>query len=296
MSRRALPVFPLRLQAGLASAVSIASTAAVMSVMSVTSLGRAAPAAPAADCPPLGRLPTYVGSDEIQRRSYDGAEFNVQTKDDDWQTVKAAGRLCRQSYTPQEGKEPLSDLEIQSNYRAQLRQLGAQILYADNRNTTARLENKGQQTWFKIYSQETEIEVVVLEEKPFQASIQAPSAEALKTTLEKTGRAALYVNFDFGKASLKPDAAPALAQVTALLKAHPAWRIAVEGHTDNVGERQGNVKLSQERAAAVVAALVRSGIPAERLRAAGFGPDKPLAPNDTSEGRARNRRVELVKS
>lgn len=54
-------------------------------------LAFAAGAAPAADCPPLGRLPGYVGSDEIQRRSYDGAEFNVQTRDDDWQTVKAAG-------------------------------------------------------------------------------------------------------------------------------------------------------------------------------------------------------------
>ncbi|MGH8539211.1 MAG: OmpA family protein, partial [Stenotrophobium sp.] len=102
--------------------------------------------------------------------------------------------------------------------------------------------------------------------------------------------------FDFDKATLRPDAAPIVAQVVALLKDNPALKLSVEGNTDNVGGHDYNVKLSQQRAAAVVAELVKAGIAADRLKAAGNGPDKPIADNASSRGRAKNRRVELVKA
>jgi outer membrane protein OmpA-like peptidoglycan-associated protein len=135
----------------------------------------------------------------------------------------------------------------------------------------------------------------VIEEKPFQASLQAPQANALKTALDREGRVALYVNFDFAKATLKPDAAPVVAQIVKLLKDNPGLKLSVEGHTDNVGTHDANLKLSEQRAAAVMGALVSAGIPRDRLQSAGYGPDKPVADNDTGEGRAKNRRVELVK-
>ena len=79
-----------------------------------------------------------------------------------------------------------------------------------------------------------------------------------------------------------------------MVKAHPeSGKLRVEGHTDAQGKRASNVKLSQRRAAAVVKALVKRGVPAERLVAQGFGPDQPVADNATAEGRAKNRRVEL---
>jgi outer membrane protein OmpA-like peptidoglycan-associated protein len=82
----------------------------------------------------------------------------------------------------------------------------------------------------------------------------------------------------------------------ALLKANPDLKLSIEGNTDSIGTHDYNVKLSQARAATVVETLKAQGIDGAHLASAGFGPDKPIAPNDTEIGRAKNRRVELVKS
>lgn len=106
---------------------------------------------------------------------------------------------------------------------------------------------------------------------------------------------ALYVNFDTDKATIRPESAPTVAEVLTLLQQNPTLRLAVQGHTDNAGTSQHNQQLSEARAAAVVASLSQAGIAATRLQAAGFGQTKPLADNSTEEGKAKNRRVELVK-
>ena len=105
----------------------------------------------------------------------------------------------------------------------------------------------------------------------------------------------MYINFDFAKATLAADAKPVIDQVFTLLQGDAALKLAIEGHTDNIGSDAANQQLSEQRAQAVVAALVQGGIAADRLSAAGFGASKPIADNNTSEGRAKNRRVELVK-
>ncbi|MFD1470122.1 OmpA family protein [Hymenobacter caeli] len=105
---------------------------------------------------------------------------------------------------------------------------------------------------------------------------------------------ALYLNFDTDKATLRPDAQPTLAEVLKLLQQNPGLRLAVQGHTDNAGTPAHNQTLSEDRARAVVAALVGAGTAATRLEAAGFGQTRPVADNATDAGRAQNRRVELV--
>ncbi|WP_262923050.1 OmpA family protein [Hymenobacter cellulosilyticus] len=105
----------------------------------------------------------------------------------------------------------------------------------------------------------------------------------------------MYVNFDTDKASIKPESEAAVAEVVKLLQQNPALRLSVEGHTDNTGAAAHNRQLSEARAQAVVAALTSQQIASSRLRAAGFGPDKPIADNGTEAGKAQNRRVELVK-
>ncbi|MCR5887660.1 OmpA family protein [Hymenobacter sp. J193] len=80
-----------------------------------------------------------------------------------------------------------------------------------------------------------------------------------------------------------------------LLQQNPTLRLAVQGHTDNSGTAPHNQQLSEARAAAVVATLTQAGVGAARLQSAGFGQSKPLADNSTEEGKAKNRRVELVK-
>ncbi|HEY8484980.1 MAG TPA: OmpA family protein, partial [Longimicrobiales bacterium] len=93
-----------------------------------------------------------------------------------------------------------------------------------------------------------------------------------------------------------PESTPTLKEIGAMLKANPGLRLLIEGHTDNVGNAASNQVLSEKRAAAVKAFLEKEyGIDAGRLEARGFGDMKPVAPNDTPEGRQANRRVELVK-
>lgn len=86
-----------------------------------------------------------------------------------------------------------------------------------------------------------------------------------------------------------------MAEVLKLLQQNPQLRLAVQGHTDNVGTPGRNQQLSDDRAATVVAELTRAGVAGSRLQPAGFGQTKPLADNATEAGRAKNRRVELVK-
>jgi outer membrane protein OmpA-like peptidoglycan-associated protein len=125
--------------------------------------------------------------------------------------------------------------------------------------------------------------------------VEDPTAESLKSQLDQTGRAVLYINFDFNKSTLRPDAKPIIAQVVKLMTDDPSLNLAINGHTDNVGQHDYNAKLSQTRAAAVVSALVAAQIAPDRLSSGGFGPDQPIDDNDTDKGRAKNRRVELVK-
>lgn len=103
----------------------------------------------------------------------------------------------------------------------------------------------------------------------------------------------LLVFFDFDKATMKSESYVDLDRAADWLRANPDMRVEVAGHTDNVGARDYNRKLSQDRAEAVVQYLVGKGIPSSRLRAAGYGMDQPIVGNDTEEGRAQNRRVEF---
>lgn len=207
--------------------------------------------------------------------------------------VKAQGRRQTLTYQATGRPQPAGDIEVVENYLAAVRARGGELLYLGDKDVTARFEDAGQ-VWVRVTSLFGEVVVNLLEEKPIKLA-EPPKPDALKAALDKDGHVALYINFDFAKASLKPDAAPVIAQVLALLKANPAYKLSIEGHTDSVGGAEPNQKLSQARAATVVAELVKGGVVANRLSSAGAGLSKPLASNDTSEGRARNRRVELVK-
>lgn len=144
----------------------------------------------------------------------------------------------------------------------------------------------------KIPLREYALEVVKVS---WPGAATAPSA--IEEQLEDDGRAEVYgIYFDFDKATLKPESAPVLKEIAALLAKNPAWKLDVEGHTDNIGTDAHNLALSKARAEAVTAALVSEyGIDAARLAPAGFGATRPVESNDTLAGRARNRRVELVK-
>ena len=103
------------------------------------------------------------------------------------------------------------------------------------------------------------------------------------------------VLFETDKAVLRPAAITKLNDVAdALIKSNPDAQITVEGHTDSTGQRDHNMTLSTERAEAVKSALVARGVAADRVKTVGVGPDRPIADNKSPEGRADNRRVEII--
>jgi len=121
-------------------------------------------------------------------------------------------------------------------------------------------------------------------------------ARAIGDTLKRDGKIALYgVHFDTNKAVLRADSEAQLQSMADALKAQPAMKVLIVGHTDNQGDIDANLALSQKRAQAVVAALSgKYGIPASQLSARGVSSFAPVSTNASDEGRARNRRVELV--
>jgi outer membrane protein OmpA-like peptidoglycan-associated protein len=125
----------------------------------------------------------------------------------------------------------------------------------------------------------------------------AKPENVLEKQLVEQKRAVTYgIYFDFDKDTLKPESEPVLKEIAQIMTDNPDWKLTVEGHTDNVGGGAYNLELSKRRAAAVKQALVSQyNIAPERLLTGGFGAARPIETNDTLEGRARNRRVELVR-
>jgi OOP family OmpA-OmpF porin len=138
--------------------------------------------------------------------------------------------------------------------------------------------------------------LTVVEKKALEVKASLLPAEELKKELDAKGHVALYINFDFNKADIKPESQPIIQEVVKLLKNNPGLNLKVEGHTDDVGTPDYNKSLSDARARSVVAALTAQGIAGQRLDAVGYGEDKPIADNGSDVGRAQNRRVELVKT
>jgi outer membrane protein OmpA-like peptidoglycan-associated protein len=137
----------------------------------------------------------------------------------------------------------------------------------------------------------------IIEVKPMESGLVTVDAAALASDITRTGHSAVYgIYFDTGKADIKPESDAALKEITKLLQQDPKLKLYVVGHTDNVGALASNMDLSKRRADAVAKALMtKYQIAAARLNAQGDGPLAPVASNDSEDGRAKNRRVELVK-
>jgi outer membrane protein OmpA-like peptidoglycan-associated protein len=137
----------------------------------------------------------------------------------------------------------------------------------------------------------------VVKTKAFASNLVTVSASDMADALATKGSVDIYgILFDVDKTDIKPESKKTLDEVASLLKIDRSLKLEVAGHTDNTGSAEHNMTLSDGRAAAVVQALVKTyGIDPARLQAKGYGDSKPVAPNDTDAGRAKNRRVELRK-
>jgi OmpA-OmpF porin, OOP family len=200
------------------------------------------------------------------------------------------------TYTGPRNNEP-SGLAVVRNYENAIKKIGGTILQSDpQRWVNGKIIQDGREIWVQAEKGNGKIWLRIVEKKEMEQFITADAA-AFGNDIRATGHAAVYgINFDTGKSVIKPESAQAIGEIAKLLKADAGLKIHVVGHTDNIGDVAGNIKLSQDRAEAVLQALVRDhGIAAARLRSYGCGQFAPVASNDSEEGRTKNRRVELVK-
>jgi outer membrane protein OmpA-like peptidoglycan-associated protein len=173
----------------------------------------------------------------------------------------------------------------------------AQFYFLDDDSNPLSL--KFQFTPFGSAGPDTQSQVVKITHRCSETASATPVlADRLERALAETGRADVYdVYFDFNSDRIREESEPTLEEIAEVLRRHPDWNLVIEGHTDNVGSDVDNLDLSKRRAASVKEALVANhGVGADRLRTGGYGEARPRDRNDTLDGRARNRRVELVRS
>jgi len=251
------------------------------------------------DHPMLSRMPGYYISSYTEQEFGTYDFFKDASLD---QTQSVEGHYWSIEYTKKENAKKIGPLQIVRNYVNALTSRGAVKLFEDADayagNTTLRLPVGGKNIWVTVSAQSegASYSLNVVEEAGMKQEVEFTAAELSKQLNEKGSVAIRGILFDTGQATIKPESEGVLAQIIELLKNDTALKLEIQGHTDNVGAKAANLKLSQDRAAAVKTYLVsKGGIDGTRLATQGLGDSKPVADNTTEEGRAQNRRVELVK-
>lgn len=287
----------------------------------------AASAGDAAGCkdhPLFNRLPAYAIYNckqvEFDAVDFPNAGLKEWSKPEDFTTIE--GKVHFVSYTLKEGATVASSLQVMRNFQSAAKAVAgtvladfpdtSSLLHNDSANsakkylgespsglsydryTTLKLPKGKSEFWVMVAAhEETKDYVVLVVER--EAMKQVVAVNDWLDQINKDGWVEIEINFDTGKATIKPESAGNVAQMVQLLKTNAALKVEVGGHTDNVGDAASNLKLSEARAKSVMDALVKGGIAAARLTAKGYGQTVPVADNRREAGRAKNRRVELVK-
>jgi OmpA-OmpF porin, OOP family len=238
------------------------------------------------------RMPSYWLADCVSK-DFDQYEFFT-TKGP---KHREEGKFTFLTYRIDDRKNEQSGLAVVRNYENALKKIGGTIAAIDpQRWVNGQVSVDGRQFWVQAEKGNGAIWVRIIEKAAMKQDIVA-NADAFSKDIRSTGHAAVYgIYFDTGKSVVKPESDASLGEIAKLLKADAGLKVYVVGHTDNVGSMDSNMKLSQTRAEAVVNALAgKYGIAAGRLKSYGVASLAPVASNDTEEGKAKNRRVELVK-
>jgi outer membrane protein OmpA-like peptidoglycan-associated protein len=171
----------------------------------------------------------------------------------------------------------------------------ARLGHVSSKRQTYVIRRADAEVWIQVSCIVGRCDLAVAQKGEMKQTVGLIPASEMKAALDKNGHVALYINFDVDKASIRPESEPIIAEIVKLLEENPGLKIRIEGHTDNTGSAAHNQTLSEKRAAAVYGSLLAKGIAQSRLQSAGFGASKPIADNATEEGKAKNRRVEIVK-
>jgi OOP family OmpA-OmpF porin len=276
------------------------------------------------DHPLISRYPGSV-IDKYSQKAFDEYELPLGPAADGKyeKSQHLEGRVTGIYYIAPEGR---SALEIYRNYALALKNAGFQELFtcaktcgdvppngsfpvdgafgnysADTRYLAAKMTRAAGGVYVALWEYDSGFDVktflVVVEVKPMESGLVTVNAASLASDITRTGHASVYgIYFDTGKAEVKSESDATLKEIAKLLQQDPKLKLYIVGHTDNVGMLASNMDLSKRRGDAVVAVLsTKYGVVAARLSAQGDGPTAPVASNESEDGRAKNRRVELVK-
>ncbi len=273
------------------------------------------------DHPLFTRMTNYeiygCATTEFDAVAFPKPELKEWNNPEDYSTIE--GKIHAISYKLKEGTTPASSLQIIRNFQNAVKKDAGAVLgdygpevypslpqtagkylaespggTSFDRYTTMTMTKGGSEFWIYLCASESYQDYMLLMVEK-QEMKQEISVNELEKQLNKDGFITYHINFDTAKATIKPDSEGSINQITALLKGVPALKVSIEGHTDNIGTPESNKKLSEDRAKAVMAAVVAKGIASDRMTAVGRGQDAPVADNRKEEGRALNRRVEVVK-
>jgi outer membrane protein OmpA-like peptidoglycan-associated protein len=234
-----------------------------------------------------------------QQKEFDAEDFIDPATQ---QKVTIEGRKFHTEYItnkPFEGK--YSRLQVSRNYTNAITKIGGTAYEKnpkDPSETSMKLIKDDKEIWAKLqFNFGANYLYLTIVEKQAMAQVVVADAKTMAADISTSGKVAIYgIYFDFNKADVKPESESTLKEITKLLQQDAKLKLYVVGHTDSVGGLDYNMKLSQQRAEAVVKELVsKYKVAPDRLKAYGVGPLAPVTSNDSEEGKAKNRRVELVK-
>jgi outer membrane protein OmpA-like peptidoglycan-associated protein len=248
------------------------------------------------DYPGLNRMPGFyitVYEDE------DVGTFDFLVADDNY--TRVGGRCYFIQYTLKEGVRNPGATGVGLNYRNAIMALGgaplAESIGDRGGYVSASWKVNDRSIWVQADVNNGGASYTLnIVEAALRPDVEFTAAEMGRVLDEKGAVAVRGILFETGQSTIKPESAALLAQIAELLTSDEELKLEIQAHTDNVGAKPANLTLSQGRAAAVKDYLVKTHqIPAARLTTAGFGDTKPVGDNGTAEGKALNRRVELVK-
>ncbi|MBW7940550.1 MAG: OmpA family protein, partial [Candidatus Omnitrophica bacterium] len=256
------------------------------------------------DHPEVSRFPGFH-IDSSKMYDYNEFRFATESIDDSGQPkgeVKA-GRYWNIVYWLNEGARKPSAIELVRNYENAFKKAGGGMVIRHPQDEEPEsavyrmpMPNGGER-WLQIGidSDGNRLEMNIVDVGAMVQKVEF-SADEMAEALKKNGYIALTgILFDTGKADIKPESGLLLREVIALLNGDKSLNLQVDGHTDSVGDKHFNMELSRRRAESVVKYLTSNGIDSKRLRFDGKGDSMPVADNRSEEGRAKNRRVELVR-
>ena len=245
------------------------------------------------DSPMFTRMPNML----ISQCSSNFDEMEIPMSAEITQKKEGTKTFIQYDYALEEASAP-SFFQIVKNFEnAILKTRGKRVYYSKESGVaTFFTQSAGKDVWVVLNdgagAKLGNFELSILE---IEGMKQDVAAGEMLEALNKTGSIALYINFETGKSIIKPESQTIIDQIVQLLTENTALKISIEGHTDNVGTAPANQILSENRAKAVMNAIVAKGLNKSRFVAKGWGQTKPISENTTEEGKAKNRMVEIVK-